>query len=587
MNKRLLYLDDLVEFYSTRKKSMKFSSKETGEPIVVQVAGSLKFEETDNNLTAGLTPVRLQACHTERNLNKSSISFEVMQNKLLPTFKNRPILGFIHDVDGKPQFYGHNAHEEDGEIVYDEIAIGNIPETNNAELVYDEENDRYNVMIDGYVYDEYTKASEIIQREGECPCSVEISIISMRFDAKDRTLVIEDGYFSGVAILGYDENGNKVQPGMSGSNIKLKDFSKSNNSILNDFSYEEQSKLIETLDKLNETLSSLSNFNINKNEINTFEKGGNDKNMFEELLTKYSKTVEDITFEYENLSDDELSAKFEEVFGKCGDDDKKEKCEEDPDSKSDEDTNEPSEDSTDGEPSNEDVEPDNPNDKDDDTLKEDNACGGGSGSKKKKNNSQNETVTRTYELSHDDIRCALYNLLALYEEADDDYYWIMEVFDTYFVYQGCTGKVYGQKYSKDDENIAFDGERYELYLEYLTESEKAELETMRSNYSVISEKLAKYEEAEELADKMTVFSDEAYANYLETDEFKSLMKEETLKKFTKEELAEKADAALGKVIKTTKTFSVSDKKDEKNTPSFFAFSRIEQNTSFLDGLLKK
>ena len=125
----------------------------------------------------------------------------------------------------------------------------------------------------------------------------------------------------------------------------------------------------------------------------------------------------------ENLSDDELSAKFEEVFGKCGDDDKKEKCEEDPDSKSDEDTNEPSEDSTDGEPSNEDVEPDNPNDKDDDTLKEDNACGGGSGSKKKKNNSQNETITRTYELSHDDIRCALYNLLALYEEADDEYYY--------------------------------------------------------------------------------------------------------------------------------------------------------------------
>ena len=79
MNKRLLYLDDLVEFYSTRKKSMKFSSKETGEPIVVQVAGSLKFEETDNNLTAGLTPVRLQSCHTERNLNKSSISFEVIK----------------------------------------------------------------------------------------------------------------------------------------------------------------------------------------------------------------------------------------------------------------------------------------------------------------------------------------------------------------------------------------------------------------------------------------------------------------------------------------------------------------------------
>ena len=163
MNKRLLTLDDLCEYYSHRKKSMKFSSEESGEPIVVQVAGTLKFEDS-NNLTAGLTPVRLQACHTEKNLNKSSISYETMHDKLLPTFKNRPILGYIHNVDGIPQFYGHNAHEEDGEIVYDEIAVGNIPETNNAELVYDEENDRYNVMIDGYLYDEYTKATEIVKR---------------------------------------------------------------------------------------------------------------------------------------------------------------------------------------------------------------------------------------------------------------------------------------------------------------------------------------------------------------------------------------------------------------------------------------
>ena len=37
--------------------------------------------------------------------------------------------------------YEHNAHEEDGKIVYDEIAVGNIPETNNAELIYDEEKD--------------------------------------------------------------------------------------------------------------------------------------------------------------------------------------------------------------------------------------------------------------------------------------------------------------------------------------------------------------------------------------------------------------------------------------------------------------
>ena len=56
---------------------------------------------------------------------------------------------------------------------------------------------------------------------------------------------------------------------------------------------------------------------------------------------------------------------------------------------------------------------------------------------------------------------------------------------------------------------------------------------MRTNYSSISEKLARYEEAEEIADKMTVFEDQAYSKYLETDEFKKLMDVENVKEIHK------------------------------------------------------
>lgn len=547
MNKRLLTLDDLCEYYSHRKKSMKFNSEESGEPIVVQVAGTLKFEDS-SDLTTGLTPVRLQACHTERNLNRSSISYETMRDKLLPTFKNRPILGYIHDVDGVPQFYGHNAHEEDGEIVYDEIAVGNIPETNNAELVYDEENDRYNVMIDGYLYDEYSKATEIVKREEECPCSVEISIKSMSFDAKDHTLVIEDGYFSGVAILGYDDNGNKVQPGMAGSNVKLKDFSMSNNSILNELSNDEHSKLIETLDNLNKTLSSL-NINSKTNlTIKDFEKGGNKKeNMtkFEELLKKYNKTVDNVTFEYEGLSDDELIEMFSVTFDEKDPDDP----ENNPESKE---------------------EPDN-DDNDDKDDKDD-----------------KDTYSKTFELSHEDVRYALYQLLAPIEETLNEYYWIVSVYDDYFIYESCCGNYYKQAYTKENDTVAFDGERQEVFADFVTADEKTALEEMRSNYSSISERLAAYEEAESIADKMTVFEDQAYSKYLETDEFKKIMDVENVKKFTKDELIEKADAALGKVVKATKTFAMNtEEKHKEEKPSFFAFAKHEQETSFLDGLLKK
>lgn len=533
---------------------MKFSSDESGEPIVVQVEGTLKFEDISDN-TAGLTPVRLQACHTEKNLNMSSIPYETMANKLLPTFKNRPILGYIHEVNGEPQFYGHNAHEEDGEIIYDEVAVGNIPETNNAELVYDEENDRYNVMIDGYLYDEYTKAADIVKREGECPCSVEISIKNMSFDAKTHTLVIEDGYFSGVAILGYDENGNKVKPGMAGSNIKLKDFSKSNNSILSDLSELEYSKLVDTLDRLNE---SLSKFNKETNIDENFEKGGNGKtNMskFEELLNKYNKTVDDISFEYEGLSDEELEAKFAEVFGE-------------------------------EKPENESVadlisDPENPSDS------ENNPIDPVSDPEPVAETSDN-TFSKTFTLSHEDLRASLYALLAPIEESLNEYYWIVQTFDDHFVYQSCYGNFYDQKFTTENDSVAFDGERVEVFTEFVTADEKAELDNMRANYSSISEKLAKYEDAEMLADKMTVFNDDAYADYLDTEDFKSLMSEETMRKFTKDELAEKADAALGRLVKVTKTFSYQEPSEkEKPAPTMFMFGKTEPSNTFLDSLLKK
>ena len=559
-------LDDLYRFYSTKKKSMKFDSSKSGEPIVVQVEGKMTFEQDET--TEGLTAVTLQACHTERNLNSSSISFDTMQNKMLPTFKNRPILGYIHDVNGEPQFYGHNMHidEETDELIYDEVAVGIIPETNNARLEYNSKEDRYNVIVDGYIFDDYTKATQILEREQECSVSVEIAVKTMSYDVKSKVLNIEDGYFSGVTILGMDENGNTVKPGMAGSNIRLKDFAESNNSIFSDMTDEEHSKLIDTLEKLNETLSSISNFNINNDaNASTKDYGKEENNNVEDnkLVNEEVTEVEEIeeTIVTETESTEETTVVNEE-----------ETVEENPEVveveeiKVEEEAAEVTEENTDN--------------------------GEVSDSSEAETFEVTEEVknfSKTFELSHDDIRGALYELLKPYEEADNEWYWIMEVFNDHFVYQGLTGKYYGQDYSTEGDTVSFEGERYELYLEYLKASEKAELDNMRSNYSSIQAELNKYKEAEAYADKMTVFEDESYSNYLETDEFKELMSEETVKKFTKEELQEKADAALGKLVKKNKTFAFSaEKKDEKKkSPSFFAFSRQEVDSSFLDSLLKK
>ena len=89
----------------------------------------------------GLVPVTLQACHTERNRNRSYISEDTMTNAL-PSFANKPILGYIHQLeDGSFDFYTHNVtyiedeESEDGiRMEYDERPIGVIPESCNARL---------------------------------------------------------------------------------------------------------------------------------------------------------------------------------------------------------------------------------------------------------------------------------------------------------------------------------------------------------------------------------------------------------------------------------------------------------------------
>lgn len=548
--KRLLYIEDLYDFYSNKyKRSTKFSAEKTGEPLVVQVHGRVNFDESDKNKD-GLLPVHLQSCHTDLNVNGSNIESSVME-AALPSFSNRPILGYIHKVttdenpEGQWEFYSHNMHEdENGDVVYDEYPIGIIPESCNAQLVYDEEKKKTYCEVDGYIFEEYSKAAEILQREEECSVSVELSIRELSYDAKQKFLNIEDFWFSGVTILGKTPQGNEVKPGMTGSNIKLADFSSKNNSLFEDY----ESKMVELQARIENLETACFNKEQSSSVHTLSREGGNKESMtkFEELLTKYNKTVEDVTFDYSELSDEELEAKFAEVFGE--------------DNNTDGDN---SGDNTANEPSN-----DNEGDGENTTEPEETTDGDNEGE------GQNfENMTKTFEISHDDIRYALYNLLSSYEDADNEWYYITGVYDSYFVYESWDGgKIYGQKYTKDNDNVSFDGERYNLHKEYLTDSEYTEIQDMRSNYSSVVEELNTYKSAEVFADKMTVFDDEAYSEYLDTDEFKALMSEDSVNKYSKEELSEKADATLGKLVKKNKTFSFAGETPQKRHVSRVAFN---------------
>ena len=255
-------------------------------------------------------------------------------------------------------------------------------------------------------------------------------------------------------------------------------------------------------------------------------------NHFEELLAKYSKTAEDITFEYEGLSDEELDAKFEELFGEV--------------------ETEPEDDSVVVENSDETEEVEETEEEPETTEVVEAIV-------------ENEAFTRTYELSHDDIRCALYNLLMPYEEADNTYYYISEVFDDYFVYESwCNGgTIYGQGYVKDEENVSFEGERYELFRELLTASEKTELEAMRSNYAAISEKLKVYEDAEIESKKVELLNSEDYASVRDSETFAELVKDHA--NISYEELQSKCDQIILDAVKSGKYSAVNSVDDATKT----------------------
>ena len=546
MAKKYLTIKDLLLFCKETNLT-NFSAQDANGPIIIQSFGKI---ETSNNTTMGLTPCTLQACHTELNNNKSFIAESVAESALA-SFSNRPILAYIHQLDdGTWNFWDHRMEiEEDGDrIKYLEQPIGVIPESCNAHLEYDKGKDKTYVVVNGLLYDDYgNRAIDIInQNNGEVTVSVEIAINQMSYNAKENYLNIEDFVFMGVTCLGKTPEGDIVKPGMEGSNLKLDNFSIKENSM---FAENYQDKLVEVLDKLNITLSNLNNVNF------TQEGGDAEVDKFNELLEQYGFTEDELDFDHEGMTDEELEAAFEEYACK-----KKKKCSED-----DDDDSEPV--ATEDEACKKKKKCSEDDDDDDEPVAtEDEAC------KKKKKCSLDEegNMTVSFEISHEDVRSALFNLLGAYEEQDAEWYWISNVYDDYFIYENWSGdKLYKQAYAVDGDNVSFSGDRQQMFKMILTESEKLAIENMRSDYSALETKYnelkefkEQYDAAEIKAEKDAIFESVEYAEIKESEEFQALIADAD--KYSVDELKVKADLIFAASMKKKFNFEV-EKPENKNS----------------------
>lgn len=527
MPKKFYTLDDLYQFCKNNNFSH-FSAKESGGPIIVQSYGEFATQVESNQ---GLVPVTLQACHTELNRNSSFISEDTM-TKALPSFANKPILGYIHQLDdGTYDFYTHNVsyvEDEDSEdgmrIEYDERPIGVVPESCNAHLEYDEEKDKTYVVVTGYIYEDYgNRAVDIIKNNGgKTKVSVEIAVNEMSYNAKEGYLNIDDMYFMGVTCLGKTPDGEIVHEGMEGSNLKLDNFSAKENSM---FSADISDKIVDLLSNINEKLDNLSNTQFKEKGVE------NEMSHFEELLEQYGKTVEDIDFDYEGMSDEELDSKFAELFDVANDVEV-----------------------NDEENENEDVVVTEGADSVDDVVVVEDE---GEGDVEEVVVEKHELK---YELSHDDVRYALYNLIAAKSEDNYYYTWIAEVYDNKFIYQDCReNKFYRQKYAKDGDNVSLDGEPVEVFSEWLSKAEKDALEELKSDYAALKSFKETYDAEQIKAEKEAVLNSAEYAEIKDTDNFKSLISE--MDNYSVEEIKVKADLLFADSMK--RKFNFEEQNDNK------------------------
>lgn len=465
VKKKLLTEDDLLNFCQ-EQKFVKFNSKDTGYQLALKVPTTFEVDNAVDENHRGMMKLKFKIFHTGLNRNKSYVSKEAAE-KAMGTIADRPVLAAIHQLDdGSWDFEGHEMEiilDGDGnrEIKYIESQVGSFS-SEPAFWEHDDELNKDYVCAYAYISEEYTRACEIIRQKQGSKNSCELFIDDFSFNAKEKYLELNDFYVNASTLLGSHDDGTQIQEGMEGSRADIADFSVDHNSV----KFDKDEKIIELLENMNKLLA---NFSDDKNT----QKGGNTGKMFEELLKKYNKTVEDITFEYENLSDEELEAKFAEMFEN--------------DNTGTDDGNEPS-----GEGNN----------------------GGNSGPEGNPGGEEQTfaKMTRTYELSHDDIRYALYQLLSTYEDSDNDWYFINAVYDDHFTYENWNGdKIFGQKYTKDGDNVAFDGERYNLHRELLTDSEFAELQSMRSNYAALKEFKETAEKYELDSQRKAIFENEKYS----------------------------------------------------------------------------
>ena len=503
--------------------------------------------------------LRFRLCHDGESPNHTFFTKETMAeaNKSLEYI---PILAhvYVDEETGKPVIGAHDMHiEEDklheGEtrLIYDEIPIGVIPSLADNDCAIEEYDGLNYTMVSGFIWRDYANyAEQLIEDAGENKISMEIDFSddAFSYDVANERYNISAYRYRGVTILN-ESLGTGMKNAMATTNFSadedikskmivlmeelqkcLREYNTTNSDkkgVESNMSLDELLEKYElTLDELDFSVDGLSDEEL-ENTLSEFARKKKKKceldEHFNSLLEQYGVTIDDVDFDYADMTIEELDAKFDEVFAGC----KK---------------------------------------------------------KKKKCSKDDELFVLSYELSHDDIRSAIYKLLDAYSEDSYCTCWIVEVFDDKFIYQDYVeNKFYRCGYSKDGDTVSLMDNKVEVFNEWLSQTEKDALDALKADYVALVEFKQNAENAEQKALKDAVFANEFYDSIRETDEFKALIADAD--KYTLEEVQTKADLIY--TANQKKQFSFSAKNEEskkKNVLSFGVQTETKKKKKAYGGL---
>lgn len=518
-------------------------------------------EYEDKKEDIRFTEVLIKILHLGRNYN-GSVFTENAVKKALPSLANTPILGYIEEnKEGEDDFSDHRSiwiTDKDGnkKIRYAGNAYGVITETYAKEAYFEDcvcsdGVSRRFLFCKALLWNKFDYVLDIFNNsDGVVKQSMELADEYEGHWTKDG-FEFDSFMFDGCCAI-------NVQPAMIDSKIELSNFS------ANDIADEIKNKL--------NKYELLFNSNIDK-EVDEVGKPNKEENkdftqeeIVEEVETEVSTENEKEEIVEENVDNNDST---EEV----------EVSEEDNDEVSTENTKE--------------------EENEEDEVETEEAC------KKKK---------YTFSLSHDDIRCKIFDKLYDLEDIENEWYSIVFVKDNYFIYHSYgTGKFYKQSYTTTDTDLAFNGEREEVYsvfvdketydeIQSVTYSKlKENYESVKTELDIANGKIVKFEKenkellefknnADEEARKVEI--DNVISNFsniseldLETYRTKAYNKEFASNKELEDALyIELGKLNYGKVNtqvneeKTVQThYSVSLQKDNKvdeNVPDYGAFNHI-------------